>query len=186
MNRYAVPGAALAVAVLLAPGASAGDSGHISDVRGDANGTDPRQLGQPTPADQQTPVSVDALDIIGAEISPGQVRIDLAAADDALAARYVVVLRTPRCADVRLEWRADGAEAVLIGCRRFHRITLPPAQRVGRSVIFTLPTTFPRWLPAGTVVTRMDVQTTAYVELVVAASYPPGDHASGALSWTLT
>ncbi|HVE74239.1 MAG TPA: hypothetical protein VNA30_03990 [Mycobacteriales bacterium] len=189
MNRVLVLGAALASAVVLAPGASAGESGkesaRITDVRGDANGTDPRQIGQPTPADQQTPVSIAALDILAAEISSRQIRIDLAGTDDRVGARLVVVLHTPRCANVRLEWRTDSPTAALTGCRGSHRAGLPAAHRVGNTVAFTLPAPLPRWMPAGTPVTRMDVQTTGYVELVLAASYPPGDHASGRVSWTL-
>lgn len=173
----------LAAAVQAAAGT---DPGHIDDVAADANGTDPRFAGGPMPADQETgPASIAALDITGADLSASRVVVHLLKADPTLVTRFVATIKSSDCATVTLEWHNDWTQSLLSGCRQRQHVLLPAGRYDGNDVVLPMPTQWPSWLPAGTHVSRLSVQTTAVVGLEVGEIWPSGDYAVGNVDVTL-
>jgi hypothetical protein len=192
-RRIGLAVAAVAAAAVAAPVQAATGHSSITDVSGDANGTDSRPYGGPGPTDEQAgPVSIPALDITAAAIVHGTtarpndtVTVRLLQADPTMAQGITVTIATPGCSHVTIEWESSYDGALLAGCHGTQRAYLSSPRFNGDTLTFTLPSPLPRWLPAGTKVTRLDVQSTTDVELwPVGALYPPGDYASGAIDTT--
>jgi hypothetical protein len=129
---------------------------------------------------------VDALDLTAATVGAGAIRLHLAKADPSLPARFEVTLTTPGCATVRLEWSTDRDASALTGCKRGQLRVLPPGRFDGDDVVLALPISYwPTWLPSGTSLSHLEVQTTANLDVVIGAVWPPGDHAAGDVATVL-
>lgn len=163
-------------------------TGHasITDVSGDANGVDGRFIGGPVPKDTEAgPVSVPALDITGANLVGDKVVVQLLTADPSMAQLVIVTLATPKCDHVQIEWQSSYDGIMVSGCHGTQRAYADGPRYSGNNLTFTLPSPLPRWLPAGTKVSRLDVQTQGYVDVVLGALTPPIDFASGSIDGTL-
>ncbi|MBV9096757.1 MAG: hypothetical protein JO079_01755 [Frankiaceae bacterium] len=195
MRRTNIGVAAAAVAtiaaVAAAPVQATASRTSITDPSGDANGLDGRFYGAPTPSDtQNTTTSNAALDVTSASVIHGkttdEVVVRILAADPSLSQQVTVTLATPACAKVQLSWVSGGDGTMLAGCHGTQRDYSGTAKYVGNDLVFTLPSPLPRWLPAGTVVTRIDVETQGYDQLLmVGALTPPADYASGSVDTAL-
>jgi hypothetical protein len=191
MTRTALTALAAATAILAGAGGAQAGNGGISDPRGDANGTDRREQGVSGPDDVQSdPASLASTDVLAAELSRGGVVVHLASNDGSVPRLFEVTLATPGCATVTLTWATDADGTSLHGCHRAQALWLAPARIAGNDVVIPLPTRWPRWLPAGTAVGRLTVQTHGEVVvgapgMGVGAVYIGGDYATGAVSTTL-
>lgn len=165
----------------------------ITDPVGDANGLDARFYGTPGPTDtQNTATSNAALDVTSASLVRGadgkadEVVVRMLTADPTLAQQVTVKLATPKCDKVQIMWVSAGDGTMLAGCHGTQRDYSGTARYAGNNLVFTLPSPLPRWLPAGTAVTRIDVETQGYDQLLmVGALTPPADYASGSVNATL-
>lgn len=159
----------------------------ISDVTGDANGIDSRFYGGPVPKDTQAdPASIAALDVTAASLADGRVVVQMLKADPSLSQEITVTLATPKCDHVRITWVSGYAGTMLAGCHGTQRNYGGTARYAGNNLTLTLPSPLPRWLPAGTKVTRIDVETQGYDQLAtVGALTPPADYASGTVDTAL-
>jgi len=158
----------------------------ITDVTGDANGVDARFYGGPVPKDTQAgPASVAALDVTGATLNGDKVVVQMLKADPSMAQLVIVTLATPKCDHVRIEWQSSYDGIMVSGCHGTQRAYADGPRYSGNNLTFTLPSPLPRWLPAGTKVSRLDVQTQGYVDVTVGALTPPLDYASGSVDATL-
>lgn len=191
MRRTSIGFAAAALAtvpaVIAMPVHASAARTSITDVTGDANGTDPRIYGGgPWPENVQTaPVSNPSLDLTGASLVQDKVTLQLVQADAATARDIVVTLATPKCDHVTITWESTYEPALLAGCHGTQRLAIAGPKFGAGTLTFTLPSPLPRWLPAGTTVNRLDVQASGDVDWKVGAVFPPGDYASGALDTAL-
>jgi hypothetical protein len=174
-------------AVVGAPAHASAAHTSITDVAGDANGTDPRIYGSaPTPRDVQTaPVSNPSVDVTGASLVNDRIAIQFVQADPGTARHLVVTIATPKCDHVTISWDSTYDAALLLGCHGTQRIAIPAPKFSANTLTFALPSPLPRWLPAGTRVTALDVQTGGDIDVQLGAVYPPGDYAGGAMDTTL-
>lgn len=158
----------------------------ITDVSGDANGIDSRFYGGPVPKDTQAdPVSIAALDVTGASLVGDKIAVQLLKADPSMSQLVIVTLATPKCDHVQVEWESGYDGIMVAGCHGTQRAYADGPRYAGNTLTFTLPSPLPRWLPSGTKVSRLDVQTQGYVDVAVGALTPPADFASGAVDTAL-
>jgi hypothetical protein len=162
----------------------------ISDPTGDANGLDARFYGTPGPTDTQNDATSNpALDVTSAAVvrdKTDAVVVRMLAANPALGQTVTVTMVTPGCDHVQVVWVSGDDGTMLAGCHGTQRDYSGTARYAGNTLTFALPSPLPRWLPAGTKVTRIDVETQGYDQLVmVGALTPPADYASGTVDATL-
>jgi len=192
MPRTTIGLAAAAIATLAAvagaPAQATTSHTSITDPTGDANGLDARfyNATAPGPTDVAAdPASIAALDITGATLVRDTVVVTLGKADPTMAQMAIITLATPKCDHVQIEWESNYDGVLVTGCHGTQRAYAKAPRFSGNTLTFTLPSPLPRWLPAGTKVSRIDVQTQAFVDLLTAAITPPADYASGAVDTTL-
>ena len=192
MPRTTIGLAAAAIATLAAvaavPVQAAAGHASITDPTGDANGLDSRfyTAAAPGPNDVSTdPASIAALDITGATLVRDTVVVTLSKADPTMSQLAIITLATPKCGHVQIEWQSSYDGILVAGCHGTQRAYAKGPRFSGNTMTFTLPSPLPRWLPAGTKISRLDVQTQAYVDLLTAAITPPADYASGSVDTTL-
>lgn len=180
--------AALATAAAATAGPVQATTGHtsITDVTGDANGIDSRFYGGPVPKDTQADAaSIAALDVTAASLVDDKVVVQMLKADPTMGQLVIVTLATPKCDHVQIEWQSTYDGIMVAGCHGTQRAYADGPRYNGNNLTFTLPSPLPRWLPAGTTVSRIDVQTQGYVDVVLGALTPPVDYASGAVDTAL-